>query len=186
MSFRWKILIPLAFVFLFVTSGYLLSDDLYFHTLIGKNQIKTPEQAFTFVVNNTTPASNRMNLTILQTPYNMLVRQKSLFCDQSAIVMATLVHKLGYETRLVDLKGDDGISHHTLLDVKEKGVWKTYDPFQNLEGITYEQSAMHVGPGQYSQRVQPIYHSYPRFYNSVIQSNFYLKHLALWLRRQPG
>ena len=116
----------------------------------------------------------------------MLTRQKYLWCDQGAIVMATIVHKLGYETRLVDLLGDDGVSHHTILEVNQGGTWKTYDTLQKLQGVTYQQSVESLNDNNYTRHIQPVYRPYPRSYDWAVQNNFYLKHLALWLRGLPG
>jgi hypothetical protein len=113
----------------------------------------------------------------------MLTQRKHLWCDEGAILLATIGHELGYETRLVDLRGDDDISHHTILEIYENGRWETYDTFQNLRGVTYQQSADGV---RLQQRVHPYYRQYPRFYNWLVQNNFYLKHLALRLRGIPG
>lgn len=122
---------------------------------------------------------------LMSTPRNMLIEQKYLYCDQSAILMATIVGELGYETRLVDLQGDDGVSYHTILEVKQNGLWKTYDIVYKLQGASYPESARIYETGQH-YNARPVYRSYPRFYNQLVQSNFYLKHLALGLRRLPG
>ncbi len=170
-------------VVLFVASGYRLSDNYFFKNLIRENQITTPEQAFAFVVNHTEPASLEMNLTPLTTPRHMLTRQKVLFCDQSAIVMSTIVNQLGYETRLVDFLGDDGSSHHTILEVKQGDKWKTYDTLHKLQDVTYQDSARAAGPQYYTHRVEPRYRAFPRFHNRLIYNNFYVQRVALWLKR---
>ena len=185
---RWKpiTLLLVFFITIFVVGGYLLSDDSFFNELIYKNRISTPEEAHAFVENNTYRPTEGMRVTLLTTPRNMLTRQKYLWCDQGAIVLATIVHKLGYETRLVDLLGDDGISHHTILEVNQNGAWKTYDTLQRLQGVTYQQSVESLNTKFYTRNIQPVYRPYPRFYNVVIENNFFLKHSALWLRGLPG
>lgn len=172
-------------VLFFIASGYLLSDDLFFKRLISHHNIKTPEEAFAFVDKNTDYPAKDMRLELGTTPRDMLTRQKYLYCDQSSILMATIVHKLGYETRLVDLVGDDGESHHTILEVKQNGVWKTYDTTYILQGGTYQESARYYESGEY-YNARPVYRPYPRLYNRAIQNSFYLKHLALWLRGARG
>ena len=172
-------------LFLFIVSGYLLSDDLFFKRTISENNIRTPEEAFAFVDNRTDYLTKDMNVVLGNTPRYMLTEQKYLYCDQSAILMATIVDKLGYETRLVDLVGeDDGVSHHTILEVHQNGSWKTYDTTYNLQGRPYQESAKYYESGQY-YNARPVYRPYPTFYNRVIQNNVYLKHLALWLRGVP-
>ena len=181
-SLKIKLLASCALIIFFILSGYLLSDDFFFNNLIRNNRISSPEEAFSFVGNNIYRPPESMKPTVLTTPREMLTRQKYLYCDQGAIVLATIIHELGYETRLVDLVGDDGISHHTILEVKQNGVWKTYDTLQNLQGVTYQQSAQSFNADYYTRRIEAVYRPYPRFYNWVIQNNFYLKHLALWVR----
>lgn len=177
---KTKIIIALAALALFVGSGYLMSDDLFFARLIRSNNITTPEEAFAFVGRNTYNPPSDMPAIYGLTPRYMLTQRKYLYCDEGAILMATIVHKMGYETRLVDLVGvDDGISHHTILEVRQNGSWKTYDTTYKTAGAPYEQSAKNF-------RAQPSYRAYPRLYNWVIHHNFYLKHLALWLRGVPG
>ena len=174
-----KLIVASGFILIFAVSGYLLSDDFFFSQLIRSNRITTPEEAFAFVESNTRPAGKGLEPISGLTPRYMLTQRKYLFCDEGAILLATIVHKLGYDTRLVDLVGDDGVSHHTILEVRQGGSWKTYDTLQNLQGVTYQESAK-------TYRARPVYRAYPRAYNWVIQNNFYLKHLALWLRGVPG
>ncbi|HEY0005208.1 MAG TPA: hypothetical protein VGB17_10410 [Pyrinomonadaceae bacterium] len=169
----------------FIASGYLLSDALFFKRLIKQNSIRTPEEAFAFVDQSTDYPAKDMKLALGATPRYMLTEQKYLYCDQSAILMATIVHELGYETRLVDLVGDDGESHHTILEVKQDGRWKTYDTTYILQGATYQESAIYYESRQ-PFHARPVYRPYPKFYNWLIQNNFYLKHLALFLRRERG
>ena len=175
-----------SLIIIFVISGYLLSDDLFFSELISKNRIATPEEAFAFVLDNTYPATDEMKLVFGRTPRYLLTQQKFLFCDHGAILLATIVHKLGYQTRLVDLIEDDNISHHTILEVYQSGTWKTYDTMQKLQGATYKNLLYTPIMGYYNRIIRPVYRAYPRFYNWVIQNNFYMKHLSLWLRGFPG
>jgi hypothetical protein len=176
-------ILALAFL-LFLASGYILSDDLFFKRLIWQNNITTPEEAFAFVDKHTDYPLKDMYPVLMSTPRKMLTQQKYLYCDQSAILMATIVNELGYETRLVDLYAEDGVSYHTILEVKQDGAWKTYDTVYNLQGASYQQSAKMYESGQY-YNARPVYHIYPKFYNWVIQNNFYMKHLAIWLRGLP-
>jgi hypothetical protein len=176
---RSKVILASGFILAFLVSGYLLSDDLFFNQLIRSNRITTPEEAFAFVESHTRPAREGMPAISGLTPRYMLTRREYLYCDEGAIVLATIVHELGYETRLVDLVGDDGVSHHTILEVRQGGSWRTYDTLRNAQGATYQESAQ-------SYHARPVYRAYPRPYNWLVQNNFYLKHLALWLRGLPG
>jgi len=44
-----KVVFVLGLFVIFVVSGYLLSDDLFFRQLIRSNRITTTEEAFAFV-----------------------------------------------------------------------------------------------------------------------------------------
>ncbi|HKO61317.1 MAG TPA: hypothetical protein VJV03_09170 [Pyrinomonadaceae bacterium] len=181
MSRKSKLILFLGVVLIFfLLSGYLMSDDLFFNQLIRANRITTPEEAFAFVQSQTDPVATGVSAQSGLTPRYMLTQRKGLYCDESAIVLATIVHELGYETRLVDLVDvKAGKNSHTILEVHQNGVWKTYDTLQDLQGVTYQQSAATYEP-------RPVFRAYPGIYNWFVQNNFYLKHLALWLRRIPG
>lgn len=180
-----KTFLIFCFVFLiaFVISGYWLSDDKYFNDLIKQNGIDSPEKAFDFVNQNIDFVQGNPTPEPYTTPRYMLGK-KHLWCDEGAIVLATFVHELGNETRLVDVIDADGVARHTYLQIYENGKWKNYDTVLKKDGLTHEQIIGHeiYGGLQGYPRPRP----YPRFYNLVIQNNFYLKHLALLVRRVPG
>jgi hypothetical protein len=183
---RLALVTGLGVVFvLFVITGYLLSDDLFFEKLIAQHHITTPEDAFRFVRAHTRYADEHVNVVVGSSPRYMLTEQKYLYCDQSAILMATIVHELGYATTLIDLVGSDGGSHHTVLGVLQNGRWKTYDVTNNLQGRPIQESAKYQPSGA-SYQADTAYRAYPRFYHWLVQNNFYLKHLALWSRGLPG
>lgn len=129
------LLLATGFIFISaIVSGYLLSDDFFFNQMIRSRHINTPEEAFYYVENNIRPPTEGLQPIPGLTPRYMLTKRKYLYCDEGAIVLATIVHELGYKTRLVDLVGDDGVSHHTILEVFQDGAWKTYDTLQKLAG----------------------------------------------------
>jgi hypothetical protein len=178
---KLKVIFAVGLFVVFVVGGYLLSDDLFFKRLIRSNRITTPEEAFAFVESQVVyPPPPEMKTISGLTPRYMLTQRKYLWCDEGAILLATINHELGYETRLVDLVGDDEMSHPTILEVRQNGAWKSYDTAYNMAGASYEQSA------KYYRFSRPVYRAYPTTYNWIIQNNFYLKHLALWLRGVPG
>jgi len=190
-------------VLIFIVSGFLLSDAFFFERLIRRNNITTPEEAFAFVNNNTgrtvvvaqTPplglgfAPPDWNGQIEYSPREMLTRQKYLWCDQSAILLATIVRELGYDTRLVDFVGDDGISHHTLLEVKQQGIWKTYDTYYEWQGLTYQDIVNAVWLPEPLERRKIIGNSPRIVYRPyvgpswIVRNNFYVKRLSLWKSR---
>lgn len=49
------------------------------------------------------------------------------FCDQGAHVYATMMHWLGFETKLLMLRKEDGVSPHTVAVVKVKGKFMVVD-----------------------------------------------------------
>ena len=170
----------LSAALLFIVSGYLLSDAFFFKRLVYQNDITSPEEAFAFVVSNTGIPDLRSPPPLEYSPRLMLTKQKNLFCDQSVILMATVVGELGYDTRLVDWVGDDGISHHTTLEVKQGEGWKAYDTLNRRQGETYEQIKRGL-----TFNARPAYREYigSRWIN---RNNYYLQQLSLWLRRARG
>ena len=167
----------------FTVNGYMLSDDKYFNELIKANHIDTPEKAFQYVSENIEFVQGNPTPVPYTTPRYML-QKKYLWCDEGAIVLATIVHELGNETRLVDVIKDDGNAGHTYLQVYENGEWKNYDTVLKKSGLAHEQIL--EGCSYAGLRGYPKPRPYPRLYNWIIQNNFYLKHLALWLRGVPG
>jgi hypothetical protein len=190
---RSKLFLALLFVALtFVVSGYLLSDSFFFKRLIRQNNITSPESAFAFVNKNTGKPNSVMpvpppgglgfapagwNTPLEYAPREMLTKQKYLWCDQGASLVATIVRELGYELRIVDFVGDDGISHHTILEVKQQGVWKTYDTTYETQGLSYQEITK-----AWPKPPHPAYRPYigPSW---IVRNNFYLKQLSLWKNR---
>ena len=174
-------------IVLFVVSGYYLSDDKYFNNIISGNNINSPIDAFNYInVNTSTPDDSdatrheRDNfLQSYQTPKYILTKRNYIWCDEGAIVLATIVHELGYKTRLVDLIDvDDGISHHTVLEIYEDKRWILYDTLYDIHDVSYNESA--------GYSAMPRYRSYPRYYNFLIQNNFFLKQIAIRIRGVHG
>jgi len=167
----------------FVWIGYWLSDDRFFAQLIARERIASPADAFRFVRDHTSYPREGVPLVMRRTPRRMLTLQKFLFCDQSAIVLATIVNKLGYETALIDLHGPDGESHHTVLDVREKGSWTVYDVAYNLQGHPLDDSARYYDSGR---RFTPraVYRPYPLAHQWLMQHNVFVQRFALWLKTQ--
>ena len=161
----------------FIVSGYLLSDAFFFKRLVHQNNITSPEEAFTFVIRNTGVPDPRRPPPLEYSPRLMLTEQKDLFCDQSAILMATIVRELGYDTRLVDFVGGDGVSHHTILEVKQGDGWKSYDTLNRRQGETYEQVQRGLNYG-----ARTAYREYvgSRWFT---RNNYYMQRLSLWLKR---
>ncbi len=173
----------LVFAATFIVSGYWLSDDKYFNDLIRGNHIDSPERAFDYVARNTDFIQGNPAAISYRTP-RYLLEKKHLWCDESATVLATVVHELGNETRLVDVIKSDGEAGHTYLQVYENGDWKNYDTVLKKSGLTHEQIL--EGYSYTGLKGYPRPRPYPRLYNFLIQNNFYLKRLVLWVRNVPG
>lgn len=184
-SKKLKLIVAVVFVLLtaFFVSGYWLSDDRYFDDLIVINHLETPEDALAFVNKNTD--FNQVPDPIPFTTPRFMLQRRHLWCDESAMLLATLVQRLGYETRLVDIINEKGIAGHTYLQIYENGEWKNYDTaFLKKSGLTHEQIL--EGYSYANLKGYPSPRPYPRLYNRIIQSNFYFKQIALWLRNVPG
>jgi hypothetical protein len=175
-SRRTLFLSALLGLLFFIVSGYLLSDAFFFKRLVYRNHIASPEGAFIFVIRKTGVPDPRSLPPFEYSPRLMLTEQKDLFCDQSAILMATIVGELGYDSRLVDLLGDGGVSHHTILEVKQNEGWKAYDTLNRLQGETYEQIQRRL-----SYNARPVYRAYVGS-SWITRHNYYLQRLSLWLK----
>ncbi len=170
-------------VALFAASGYWWSDDKYFNDLISENQIDSPEKAFEYVNRNIEYVSGNPVPVPYTSPRYMLAK-RHLWCDEGAIVLATFVHELGNETRLVDVIKSDGEAGHTYLQVYENGEWRNYDTVLKKSGLTHTEIL--EGYSYANLKGFPRPRPYPGLYNLVIQNNFYLKWLALRIRKVPG
>lgn len=58
-----------------------------------------------------------------------IVRRGYGYCDQSAHVFATLAHFAGYDVHLLFLHTADGVSPHTVAEVRVDGRWVLVDPW---------------------------------------------------------
>lgn len=174
--FRKIILITLTIVILITTIGYLLSDQMYYARIISDAKLQTPKNVYEWVRKNNPSAiySNTSPAPYVSPKFNIINKRK-LYCDESAIVMATLNHQLGYKTRLINLIGMDGISHHTILEVYEGISWKTYDHFNGIYHLSHQKLA---GYPLLKTEINP----YPKTYNFVINNNYFLKKLAFFVR----
>ena len=174
-------------IILFVVSGYYLSDDKYFNKIISDNNLNSPIDAFKYINLNTSNPNDSYtskhefeNLQqSYQTPKYILTKRSYISCDEGAIVLATIVHELGHKTRLVDLIDvEDGISHHTVLEIYDGERWVLYDTFNDIHDVSYNESA--------GYSATPRYRNYPKFYNFLIQNNFFLKQIAIRIRGVDG
>lgn len=167
----------LALLFLFILVGYLKSDSVFYNNLLKKNNITNSVQVFNWVTKNIGRAHSTTPHPYLS-PRHLIEKHKVLWCDEGAIVMATLDHQLGYKTRLIDLYGFDNISHHTIMEVFENGKWVRYD----FSFKFYNKAASISSDSCGFKLKEPLAKSYPKFYNNLVNNNFFFKKIAFNLR----
>jgi hypothetical protein len=176
-----SIAIVIAGILVFLIVGYLKSDDIYYGNLIRANNLKTPNEVFLWAVKKyNIPHRGDPVVSYLSPKYLMMNRER-LFCDEGAIVMATLDHELGFKTRLINLCGYDNISHHTVLQVKENGSWNTYDFTYRIINRPFKTCSALYGFKVKTPRINP----YPKFYNKIVNNNYYLKAFIFKMRNIP-
>jgi hypothetical protein len=177
---RVVLLVAGLLIVIFICLGYGLSDDMYYTKIIDENKIHTPYDAFKWT-NKKFSTISYMYHHPFASPRHLIEFHKGLWCDEGAIVMATLDHKLGYKTRLIDLYGNDNIAHHTILQVYEKDKWINYDFTFKLYDQTLRKSSDSFNLKLKEGRVK----QYPGLYNFVINNNFFAKKI-IWNLRGIG
>ena len=165
----------------FVGIGFLLSDAVFFKQLVQRQHITTPDDAWSFLGPRIHPPRGTPPVPGLSARY-MLTQRKGLYCDEGALLMATILREIGYRSRLVDLHGHDGISHHTVLEVADQGRWYVYDTLLKRRHTTLRDSAHGCG----FELAQPVYRPTWSFYRSAVYYNTFLKIAIFKLRGIPG
>ena len=117
--------------------GWLVSDARALQQLRRREHLNSPEAVFRWVTRHYRQALASDPVLPGASLQSQLQRtSRRLWCDEGAILIALLNQQLGYRTRLVDLlDARTGISHHTTLQVLERGRWTTYDFTSALSGI---------------------------------------------------
>ena len=93
----------LLIILFFVFVGYYYSDHFYYSRIIRENNLKTPDDVYFWVLKNNPSAEfTKTHPAPYVSPRFNIEKKRFLFCDEGAIVIATLDHELGYKTRLVD------------------------------------------------------------------------------------
>jgi hypothetical protein len=174
---RFVLLVGGTLFFAFVCFGYWLSDDRYYSGIITENHIHTPYDVFKWTNKKFSVISYMYHHTYAS-PRHLIETHKGLWCDESAIVMATLDHKLGYKTRLIDLLGHDNVAHHTILQVFESNKWVNYDFTFKLHDQILTKSSDSFNLKLKEGRVK----QYPKFYNFLVNNNFFAKKIIFTLR----
>jgi hypothetical protein len=112
-----------------VELGWLGSDARALQQLRRREDLNSPEAVFRWVSLHYRQALATNPVLPCASLQSQLQRPSlRLWCDEGAILIALLNQQLGQRTHLVDpLDTRTGISHHTTLQVLERGRWTTYD-----------------------------------------------------------
>jgi len=160
----------------FLTVGYYYSDARFFKKEIENLDLKTPDTIFSFI--NKRFIHGGKNVHTNATPRHLYTNHKRLYCDEGAALIATFCYYNGYKTQFVRVINTKGIDSHTFLQAQEDGKWNSYDFTFQIKNATKESLQKISG----IQIKKFTYYSYPRLYNKIIQYNFFLKKLALFIR----
>lgn len=168
----------IVLIFGFFSIGYKKSDYKYYNDFLTTHKLTNPKEVFSLVTKSYGMATDEIVLPNYSPRY-LMVNHKVLWCDEGSMVIAMLNHYLGYKTRLIDLYGNDNISHHTVMQVLESGKWVTYDfSFHLYNKPFYECSKIYKYKVKYYKA-----RTYPKFYNKVVNSNTFLKAGIFKIRR---
>jgi hypothetical protein len=174
---KFKIIFFISLCIYFLVYGYSYSDSRYYKKLLYTERLTTPGAIFNYVSEHY--LHNGCKIVHLNaTPRHLITNHKRLWCDEGAIVIATLCYYAGYETRLVRMINIKNIDNHTFLQVREDNIWKNYDfTFQTIDA-PIDSITKRAGI-----KLRDLQHyEYPRIYNKLINTNYFLKQAALYTR----
>jgi hypothetical protein len=177
MKSHLKFIIAILTIIALLAIGYLKSDDVFYNKLLNTNKLKTPVEVFNWVTRHYGLSRSDIVQSNVSPRY-LIENHPRLWCDEAATIMATLDHKLGYHTRLVDLYGFDNVSHHTVLQVLEQNEWITYDFTNRIYNNELSKSASDLGYVLKEPRIKP----YPKLYNALVNNNYFFKQMAFTIR----
>lgn len=161
----------------FIWLGSQWSESNYADKIISKHGLSSPEEVFVFIGNSKAPANSTFPVDSGESFIELMDRKSGrLWCDEGAIVLAVLIHRMGYKTRLVDLLDNSGISRHTVLQVFKDGQWIAYD-FST--GIKTEDPLVLVDFSAYAK-----FRDYPNFFHRILIENYFIRYLFQAVR--PG
>ncbi|SFT39655.1 hypothetical protein SAMN05216474_0326 [Lishizhenia tianjinensis] len=175
-----KFLSYLGLMITLVLFNWYFSDYAYLRGIISDHQLENPDDIYEFIINET-PSTREKNTgsCLYCSPQYLLEENLALSCDEGAILIAHLSYLLGYESRLVDLIGTDGIAHHTLVEVHVDNTWQRYDYLFERKNSPYTTDVNF----EFSH---PSYRAFPKWYNKLIYNFYGLKYLAVKLRGARG
>lgn len=167
--------IALLFLITFIGAGYFLSDNRLANKIIAEKNIKSPRQAFQFLIDNKLPASTGSPVLSGKSFRELIGGDGGLWCDEGAVAISVLVGQLGFKSRLVDLIDiKSGISHHTVVQVFEKGQWVTYD----FSGRRFGQDPEEI----VEYDAIAFFRDYPEIHHYFILNNHFLRVAAQKIR----
>jgi hypothetical protein len=165
-----------------LVTNYIFSDYFYLRIIMSKNDIKTPKNAYNYVISNTdsTLVNNDYVNCRYCSPKYLLSNNHVLACDEGAIIIAHMSTILGYETRLTDIINKKNISNHTILQVQEQGRWKNIDYLFQLYDKDISESTKHYDFSHLR------YRKYPKIQNRIIYNFYILKKMICFIRNCKG
>ena len=165
--------VTIGFLFAFCL-GFLWSDNELLDNLIVSYNLRSPSDAFTFLLDHKKPANVNTPIVSHLSIVELYVDKDGLYCDEGAIVLAAINHRMGYDTRLVDLIDIDGVSKHTVCQVYIGSAWITYD-FTNRKSTIDPKSLVDY---QASLRVR----TYPNVTHKILMSNYFMRKLRRYVK----
>jgi hypothetical protein len=175
-----SIIYSIAFLFIisYLIVGYIYSDAVFFKQFVKESHIKTPDQAWNYVISNTSPNDSLDVPPKGLSARYMLTKKKQLSCDEGALVLATILRELGYKTTLVDLYGYSTRPFHTILEVEVNGKLFYYDTFCRLRHEEPKVSANKLGYELVKIEKRPSW----SLYRSIVYYNRFSKYIIFKLR----
>jgi hypothetical protein len=148
--------------------GHFWSDSTFVNALITKESLRSPDDAFSFLLRSKSPARASDPVISGQSLVELMERKNDrLWCDEGSIVLAAINNRLGYDTRLVDFLDRQGISRHTVLQVYVGGTWVTYD-FTNRKSNIDLKTAVDF-------RASFRFRAYPSTEHMILMSNYFIR-----------
>ena len=119
------VLIPEAYDYIY---GYFLFRRIGSNLTVNiKDDFDKATMVAFWVFENIKQLERYPYLPVVDDNFLNIYRRGFGFCDQSAHVYATMMHWLGFETKLLMLRKEDGISPHTVAVVKVKEKFMIVD-----------------------------------------------------------
>jgi len=155
--------------------GFFWSDNVFLDKVISQEKFSSPADVFAFLLRHKSPADASDPVISGQSLVEMMSRDNGrLWCDEGAIILAAINHRMGYESRLVDFIDEQGVSKHTVLQVNFRNTWITYD-FTSKKSDVDPKSLVDF---QATLRVR----TYPNPGHKILMSNYFIRRVFQVIR----